>query len=252
MRVSNARFLIRLDDACPMMNKENWDRIESLLDTYSIKPIVAIIPNNKDPLFDNGYVDLRFWDKVKMWENKGWTLALHGYEHVLRPTSNYGVIPFYKRSEFVDLSLEEQKEKIRSAWKIFVSNNVTPTMWVAPAHSFDRITIKAIKQETKIEAISDGFSLDYFYEHDINWIPQQLWEFRSFPIGLWTVCVHPHSMKEEQFDKLERQIKHFVGQIISIDQLSIKKRRRGVADRLLNLFYWLRRKRFSAAFAWKL
>lgn len=42
------RYIIRLDDASEIMNVSAWERIEELLDNYNIKPIVGIIPNNKD------------------------------------------------------------------------------------------------------------------------------------------------------------------------------------------------------------
>ena len=42
------KFIIRLDDACPTMDKKKWDKIEKILNELNIKPLVAIIPNNKD------------------------------------------------------------------------------------------------------------------------------------------------------------------------------------------------------------
>ena len=44
----DARYLIRLDDACPQMHHEKWNKIEEIFDIFDIKPIVAIIPDNKD------------------------------------------------------------------------------------------------------------------------------------------------------------------------------------------------------------
>ena len=40
------KFIIRLDDACPTMDKKR-DKIEKILNELNIKPLVAII-NNKD------------------------------------------------------------------------------------------------------------------------------------------------------------------------------------------------------------
>lgn len=44
-------YCIRLDDACPQMNAEKWARIERILDKYKVKPIVGVIPENRDPDF---------------------------------------------------------------------------------------------------------------------------------------------------------------------------------------------------------
>ena len=37
-------YLVRLDDACPNMNYENWNQIISLLNKYNIKALIAAIP----------------------------------------------------------------------------------------------------------------------------------------------------------------------------------------------------------------
>ena len=98
-------FIIRLDDASNYMNHDNWDRMELLLNKYNIKPIVGIIPNNKDIELLNYSNDSKFWEKAKKWEKKGWIIAMHGYEH-LYLTKNGGINPIQYRSEFAGLSLE--------------------------------------------------------------------------------------------------------------------------------------------------
>ena len=42
------RYLIRLDDACPYMDRVKWQRMENILDKYGVKPLVGIIPANAD------------------------------------------------------------------------------------------------------------------------------------------------------------------------------------------------------------
>ena len=71
------RYLIRLDDACPTMDAEKWLRMENILDTYGVRPMVGVIPANKDPKQQIDAVDTEFWTKVKAWEKKGWAIALH-------------------------------------------------------------------------------------------------------------------------------------------------------------------------------
>ena len=39
-----AKYLIRLDDACDTSNLSKWAEIERILDNFSVKPIVAVIP----------------------------------------------------------------------------------------------------------------------------------------------------------------------------------------------------------------
>jgi predicted deacetylase len=57
--------------------------MECLLDKYTIKPIVGVIPRNSDPYLVKRWEENRaFWDLVKRWQHKGWTIAMHGYTHV--------------------------------------------------------------------------------------------------------------------------------------------------------------------------
>ena len=43
-----AKYIMRLDDACPKRDVEKWDRIEDLLDKFNVRPLVGIIPDCKD------------------------------------------------------------------------------------------------------------------------------------------------------------------------------------------------------------
>ena len=45
------KYLIRLDDACHQSNWDNWDKIQQLFSKYKIKPIVGVIPSNRDHKF---------------------------------------------------------------------------------------------------------------------------------------------------------------------------------------------------------
>ena len=67
---SQAKYLLRLDDSCSTQKKEIWDEIEKILDKLGIKPIVAVIPFNKDKSLFLDREDENFWEKVKKWEKK--------------------------------------------------------------------------------------------------------------------------------------------------------------------------------------
>ena len=54
-------YLIRLDDACPTMNRRKWQRIEDILDRYGVKPMVGVIPANADPKQIIDEPDRHFW-----------------------------------------------------------------------------------------------------------------------------------------------------------------------------------------------
>lgn len=236
-----ASYLIRLDDACPTMDHARWDRLEALFDDLGIRPIVAIVPDNKDEELAPGPPDPQFWAKARQWQEKGWTIALHGYNHRLRPYKGRQYLPFHHRSEFAGFSLEEQVLKIRAGWQKLVTEKLLPTVWVAPAHSFDRNTLQALHLETPIRTVSDGVATDEFDHHGFRWIPQQLWSFVPKRRGLWTVCLHPNTMTDDAFAELERLLRGpYLGRVIGLSDTSPSNRRRNLRDRVEAMSFWRR------------
>ena len=49
------KYLLRLDDASDKMNIQNWNKILKIIDSFNIKTLIAVVPNNQDPeiSFDN-------------------------------------------------------------------------------------------------------------------------------------------------------------------------------------------------------
>lgn len=232
----SAKYLIRLDDACPEMDRQKWTKIEAILDAHKIKPIVAVIPNNKNQQLNKDKPDLNFWDKVKRWETKGWAIALHGYDHVYI-TKERGLVSTNKKSEFAGVEYSVQKEKIINAWKIFVNQNIFPKIWVAPAHTFDDNTLKALKEFTDISIISDGVSVYPYQEKNFTWLPQQLWRLRWFPIGLWTVCLHPNTMEDKDFDVFSDALSTRRYKFTDVREIKVPNRGKRILDRALALYF---------------
>ncbi|MBI4706718.1 MAG: DUF2334 domain-containing protein [Candidatus Omnitrophica bacterium] len=185
-------YIVRLDDACPTMRRSCWDPIEDILDRLNIKPIVGVIPDNRDPKLMNDSVDIMFWDRVKHWQAKGWTIAMHGLHHQYHPIPKGAcpLLPFTIKSEFVGLPLERQRELLATSYAIFTSHGIEPTMFMAPSHSFDENTLEALKLETPIRVITDGIGLYPYQKLGVTWIPQQMACFRKVPFGVWTICLH--------------------------------------------------------------
>ena len=48
---NNTGILIRIDDVCENMDWELMKKLEVLFDKHSIKPVLGVIPNNKDEGF---------------------------------------------------------------------------------------------------------------------------------------------------------------------------------------------------------
>jgi predicted deacetylase len=210
--MSSSQYLIRFDDICPTTNWSVWRRVEEILVRFEVKPILAVIPDNQDEKLKVGRYNHAFWDDVRGWQARGWTIGLHGYQHLYK-TDNAGLIGINKFSEFSGLSYEEQRSKLRQALNIFERERVVPDIWVAPAHSFDSTTLRALR-DFDIRRVSDGFSL---YPHidssGVIWIPQQLWRFRKMPLGLWTVCFHVNAWTGEDIARFSLKLQEFAGGI---------------------------------------
>ncbi|MBW8003793.1 MAG: DUF2334 domain-containing protein, partial [Planctomycetes bacterium] len=214
-------------------------RVEKLLDKYKVKPIVAVIPDNKDKFLNIDGMDEKFWDRVRGWKKKGWSIALHGYQH-LYTTHDRGIVPIGIRSEFAGLPFETQKEMIRKAWILMLNEDIRPELWVAPSHTFDHNTLKALYSETDIRIISDGIALNIFYDGTFYWIPQQLWHFRRLPFGKWTICLHPNTMEDKDFDLLEEAITLNRKAFNSLQNIKLIERRKNIMDKLFEQFFILR------------
>jgi predicted deacetylase len=203
----SVKLLVRFDDMCPTLDWAVWQRLEAVMIEEGVQPILSVIPDNQDPELYQGEPHERFWDTVRGWQARGWTIGLHGYQHRY-VTKEAGIIGLKNYSEFAGLPLQEQREKLRKGLEIFARESVHPDVWVAPAHSFDANTVQALVS-LGIRTISDGLTL---YPHrdtqGVLWVPQQLWRFRNAPFGVWTICLHHHDrlyLDSEYFRRCVRQ-----------------------------------------------
>ena len=82
------KILLRFDDIAENMNWHLMDKFEELFDKYNIKPLMGVIPNNKDVDLKSFPKRENFWQIVKNWQSKGWEISMHGYNHLyLRDTN---------------------------------------------------------------------------------------------------------------------------------------------------------------------
>lgn len=233
-----ARYLVRVDDVCPTMNWNVWNQIEDMLVRENVKPILAVVPDNVDEKLMVGESDPAFWDRVRGWAQRGWTIAIHGYQHKYL-TRESGLIGLNPYSEFAGLPLDEQKCKLERALEIFHSQRLDPDLWVAPAHSMDANTLEALHQ-LGVKKVSDGFAL---YPHvdarGTLWIPQQMWRFRPMPFGVWTVCLHPNDWSPKHLRRLRRSLERYREQIVSLEDVipAYAKREANAFDAMFQVFY---------------
>jgi hypothetical protein len=209
---SDTRYLVRFDDICPSMNWAVWDAIESQLIRHSVRPILAVVPNNRDPRLAVDSPRADFWERVRCWQRARYTIALHGYEHRY-VNNNPGLMRLTYQSEFAGLSRNEQEAKLRMGLEIFAKYGVRVDAWAAPAHSFDRTTV-AVLADLGVSVISDGlWPWPFTDDLGVTWVPQQLWNFAPKPAGIWTVCCHHNNWTPRKIEDFATNLEAYASTI---------------------------------------
>ena len=235
-------YLIRLDDASEYMDIGKWSQLEKMLDMYEIKPITGVIPFNQDSALVEKYeYNADFWDLVATWQAKDWTIAMHGYNHVYE-TNCGGINPVNNYSEFAGVPLSQQREKIKKGLEIFQTNGIKPCCFFAPAHTFDRHTLEALRLESDIRIISDTVANDVYFKNGFYFIPQQCGRARKLPFKVVTFCYHPNTMSDSDFKHLEGFLQKNKSEFCTFQELSFEKRKLGLFDRMLSTAYFCFRK----------
>jgi glycosyltransferase involved in cell wall biosynthesis/predicted deacetylase len=188
-----------------------------MLRQHGVKPLLAVVPDNRDPNLVVDAPRADFWERVRRWQEQGFAIALHGYQH-LYETGHSGLLGINAYSEFAGLTYEEQRDKIEHALAIFSREGIRPDGWAAPAHSFDAVTLRVLG-EYGIRVVLDGFYWRPVFTMGALWIPQQMWRFRSMPGGVWTICCHHNRFSAGNIARLEADISHYRKDIVSLEAL---------------------------------
>ena len=183
-------LLIRMDDIAENMNWEFMDRCELLFDKFNIKPLLGVIPENKDPEFLKYPKNSDFWNRVNTWKEKGWEISMHGYEHLYeKETKKNDIFNYGGGSEFYGLDYQKQLTKIKLGIEKFAKKNITVRSFFAPNHTYDLNTLKALK-ECNIKIIIDGYGLFPYYKFDLLFIPQLFYKEIILPFGIQSTQIH--------------------------------------------------------------
>jgi len=235
-----ADYLLRFDDLCPTMDRARWARFVPLIRRFSLRPILAVVPDNADPELDREGPDAGFWEQMREFEAQGATVGLHGYRHLCE-TRGRSLIPLHVWTEFAGVSEEAQRAWIRSGLAKLRSEGLHPRIWVAPRHGFDAATLLVLRSEG-MDVLSDGFAREPFQHHGMTWIPQQLWEPVGKPSGVWTICLHANSATDAQVFALESFLERHWAQFTSVDRVLREwpVRKRSVGDRVFHTRLMLR------------
>ena len=212
------RFLLRFDDICPTMRWATWSEIEKALIDHDIKPLLAVVPDNRDPVLEVDRPVTDFWERVRHWQGLGWNIALHGYQH-LYVARDGGLVTRRKKSEFASLSAQEQEEKLRRGMEIFEREGIQSRVWIAPGNAFDATTVSLLPR-FGIDVISAGWFWGPFVgPHEMTWLPCQLSIMRPVPAGFWSVCYHHNSWSRAELSEFQNDLERYHHQIAGLDEV---------------------------------
>ena len=202
----NTGLLIRIDDVADHMNWNYMKKTEALFDKLNIKPLLGVIPSNKDQEIFKYEKKENFWNQVRNWQDKGWEIAMHGYSHVYdKETNKKDFFGYGGKSEFFGHSFEIQKKRISKGLQIFKSEGIKIRSFFAPNHTYDLNTFSALK-DNNILNIIDGYGLMPFKINNINFIPQLFYKEIILPFGIQSTQVHLNYWDENDFLKFEKFI----------------------------------------------
>lgn len=211
-----SKFFFRLDDIAPNMNWDNFYRIKEIFNRRKIKPLIAVIPDVRDPKLTQWPENKDFWATIGELNRNGWIVGQHGYRHLSE--GNGGILKIHNSGEFGGLDFKFQESMITSGKEIIKTNLVNPEIFIAPRHSFDKNTIKALKING-FNHISDGIALYPFKKWGLIWLPQILWRPRKGLFGMITIALHPNTMTDKDFNDLEEFIGKNIKKIGNFSEL---------------------------------
>ncbi len=200
------KIAIRIDDISPDMDWERFARFEELLMRYRIRPLIGLIPENLDPVVGTGKAmpeaEYRAWlDKKR---RAGWVFAQHGLHHRYR-TKQGGIFPLNPFSEFAGLPFMMQRRMIERGKESLKQLGVETEIFMAPGHSFDRNTLRAL-EECGFRYVTDGYGDAPYKRGGLVFLPISL--LRSAELkrrrGVTCFVVHTAEMNDGDLKEYEK------------------------------------------------
>ena len=212
-------LLIRMDDISENMNWFLMDKCEALFDKFKIKPLLGVIPINKDPELLKFPKNDKFWERVKDWKNKGWEITMHGCNHLYTQKSNKkDIFNYGGDSEFYGLDYSSQLNKIKIGLEEFKKKKIEVRSFFAPNHIYDNNTLKALK-DADIKIIIDGYGLFPYYKNKILFIPQLFYKEIFLPFGIQSTQMHINEWDDETYKNFELFIEKNYNKILALDKI---------------------------------
>jgi predicted deacetylase len=201
----SAQYIFRMDDITPTMDSGRFWAILNLFIKHGVQPLLGVVPDNRDPALNRQTPDPAFWDTMRsLQDSQAVAIAQHGYQHILSPRPGAAMLGasmgIREVSEFAGETYRDQVFKISEGTRILRSHGLETSYWMAPNHSFDETTLRALV-DLGFTAVTDGIALYPFRYAGLTFVPQQAWQPRWMPFGVQTICIHsneitPHDVKK--------------------------------------------------------
>lgn len=211
-----SQFVIRCDDITPSMDWRKFNYLKEPLIKYNIKPIIGVVPHCLDEKLNINLPEESFWSIIRSLASNGWVVAQHGYTHQYI-SSNSGLLKINSRSEFSGLDYTHQLNKLKRGKQILEREHVWQPVFMAPAHSFDNNTLKALSH-LNFQYITDGYGVYPYQMGKLKALPNLFSTPKHIGIGIYTICLHTNSMNKKQLDNIINFIINNRDKIITFDQ----------------------------------
>ena len=200
------QIAIRMDDITPDMDWERFRAFKEILDELGIKPLIGVVPDNRDDNLHRTEARDDFWEYIRELQGNGWCIAMHGYQHVYT-TKKGGLFPLNRFSEFAGVPLDEQKKMLQKGTEILKHHGIHTEIFMTPAHSYDRNTLKALK-ELGYNKISDGFGNRPYRWNGLTFYPISFMMSRSLKkkSGMTTMVIHANEIDDSGMKNLKEML----------------------------------------------
>lgn len=229
----SGKIAVRMDDITPDMNWENFVFFQKLFKETNIKPLLGIVPDNRDKKLHCEKAHKDFYEVMKNLEKEGYSLAMHGYHHIYT-TQSGGIFPLNNYSEFAKVSYDRQKEMLMLGKEKLKEHGIETDIFMAPAHSYDSNTLKALK-ETGFTKITDGFGKAPYRYKGMTFYPISFQLSRSLKQkeGVTTMVIHANTVTEAEKERYVRIFREYGKNMISYsDYLKIPPVSRNIFGRV--------------------
>lgn len=211
------KIAVRLDDITPDMDWERFLACKAILDRYQVKPLIGVVPDNRDDMLKGkteksqalakqvmpgGETD--FGAYVKQLQKEGWAVSMHGWRHIYT-TKKGGIFPLNDFSEFAGVPYEEQKRMLADGKRLLKERGIKTDLFMAPAHSYDANTLKALK-ETGFTALTDGFGSRPYRYKGLTFYPISFHLSRTLKKkkGFSTMVIHTQTATDADLERYAR------------------------------------------------